>query len=247
MVIVKKKPDAVFDKKIAAIFKTWNIFEYKGPDDSLSAADFHKAMAYAHLYCTPPERGAMDDLTLSFVISRDPRELKAYLREVCHYTLTEKWPGIILLTGGMMAMQIIVRTKLPAGEFRWLAGLGRGLSRESAKGIIAEAEKVPKEAPIRAYMYMVVQSNDRMVEELGMTGDARIEQICIERGIAAKWEAKYAAKWEAKYTAKGEAKGEARGEAKGTRKVAKKLKKMGDPDKKIAKVTGLSLEEIAKL
>jgi hypothetical protein len=238
-VVIKKKDDVIIDKHIAAIFKKWNVIEYKSPEDSLSIADFHKGMAYAHLYCTPPERGTMDDLTVSFVISREPRELKNYLREVCHYTLTESWPGITVVAGGMMAIQIIERKKLSADESFWLAMLCRGLSYESRQAVIAKVETVPEGAPVDAYMYILIQANGPMAKELGMTGEVIMEQELMRRGVVAKWESRG--------EVRGEAKGEARGEAKGKRETAKNLKQLGVPDEKLALATGFSLEEIAKL
>jgi hypothetical protein len=233
MVIVKKKKDVRIGKHIAAIFKKWNLLEYKSPKDVLSIADFHKGMAYAHLYCTPPEPGAMDEVTVTFVVSRTPRELKKYLREVCHYTLTETWPGITVITGGLMAMQIIERKKLSAGESLWLASLCGGLSRERRRTVIATANTLPKDAPIGAYMYILVQANDRMAEELRMDGQAILEQVFMDTGVFAEWEAK------------GEAKGKAEernqvleliDQCETLEQLKAKLKKTGDPDKKIAKL-----------
>jgi hypothetical protein len=37
--IIKKKPDVVIDHDIGGSFKTWNIFEYKSPEDSFSVPD----------------------------------------------------------------------------------------------------------------------------------------------------------------------------------------------------------------
>ncbi|GHV86861.1 hypothetical protein AGMMS50255_1570 [Spirochaetia bacterium] len=49
--ILKKKKQVAIEKNIAAIFKTTNVLEFKSPEDYLSISDFHKAIAYTHLYC----------------------------------------------------------------------------------------------------------------------------------------------------------------------------------------------------
>ncbi|MDR3147482.1 MAG: hypothetical protein LBU00_03785, partial [Treponema sp.] len=49
-VIIKKRPQAVIDKPLGAIFRRVNIVEYKSPGDYLAVADYHKAWAYARLY-----------------------------------------------------------------------------------------------------------------------------------------------------------------------------------------------------
>jgi hypothetical protein len=97
LVIIKKRKEARIEKPIAVLFREINIVEYKSPEDSLNVADFHQVMAYAHLYCTPPERGAIKEVTITFVTTKEPREVKNHLRDVYHYTLTEKWPGITLI------------------------------------------------------------------------------------------------------------------------------------------------------
>jgi hypothetical protein len=185
-------------------------------------------MAYANLYCTPPENGVMDDLSITFVTSREPRELKGYLRNLYHYRLTEKWPGITLIENEVMPIQIINRKKLPPGESRWLAGLGRGLDRESLGALFAEAKKAPREAPMGAYLYMLAQANDQMVREvLGMRGDAVIDNIFIELGAAARWETK--------------------GKIADKLETARIMKEHNEPASKIALYTGLKEEQIAEV
>ncbi|MDR3147427.1 MAG: hypothetical protein LBU00_03500, partial [Treponema sp.] len=49
-VIIKKRPKAVIDTPLGAIFRRVNIVEYKSPGDYLAVADYHKAWAYARLY-----------------------------------------------------------------------------------------------------------------------------------------------------------------------------------------------------
>jgi hypothetical protein len=160
-------------------------------------------MAYAHLYCTPPENADITDLTVTFVTSREPKKVKTHLKELYHYRLTEKWPGITIIEGDVMPMQIIERRKLPVTEDLWLANLGRDLSFENMKAVIDKAKKVPKEAPVEAYLYMLTKANNHQMKEvLKMDNRAAWERILIELGATARWEAK----------------GEARGVAKGVEK-----------------------------
>ncbi|GHV89059.1 hypothetical protein AGMMS50267_14190 [Spirochaetia bacterium] len=215
--------------------------EYKSPEDSLSVADFHQVMAYAHLYCTPPESGKINDLTVTFICTREPREVKAHLRDVYHYTLTEKWPGITIIEGDgrsvdPMPMQIIERKKLPATEDLWLANLDRDVSFESVRAVLDEALKIPKEAPMRAYMYMLVKANEQRVKEVLKMSDAAIfDDIFKETGAAARWEAK------------GEAMGKAKGKVESAFEVARIMKADNEPVSKILRYTGLTEQQIAVL
>jgi hypothetical protein len=235
VVIIKKKKDVVIDKNIAAIFRGRNIVEYKSPGDSLAIADFHQVMAYAHLYCVPPEKGDMTDLTITFVTTREPREFKEYLRGVYGYTLTEKRAGITLIKGDVLPMQIIERRKLPPGEAVWLGSLGGDLSAEVIKAVLKEARKVPQGAPIGAYLYMVLMANAQKTREvLKMSEMATLEEVFEGLPITEYWEAR------------GEARGEAKAEAK-VIEIAGKLKKIGLPPEQIAATTGLTERQINEL
>jgi predicted transposase/invertase (TIGR01784 family) len=190
-------------------------------------------MAYAHLYCTPPEKGDMTDLTVSFVTTREPRELKAYLRRVYGYTLTEQWAGITLITGDALSMQIIERRKLPVREAVWLGSLGGDLSVEAIKAVLEEARKVPRDAPLGAYMYMVLMANARKTREvLKMSDMAAIDEIFEGLGIIEYYEAR------------GEAQGEARGKEEKAVQIARNLKKIGLPLEQIIEATGLTERQI---
>jgi hypothetical protein len=50
ILVIKKVKDIVIDKNIAAIFKTYNITEYKSPGSYVSIHDFNKVYGYACFY-----------------------------------------------------------------------------------------------------------------------------------------------------------------------------------------------------
>jgi hypothetical protein len=55
-VIIKKKREAVIDSRLAVIFKTVNILEYKSPDGYLPIDGFHRTLAYCFLYASVGRR-----------------------------------------------------------------------------------------------------------------------------------------------------------------------------------------------
>jgi hypothetical protein len=244
VIIIKKKKDVVIEKNIAAIFRGRNIMEYKSPEDSLTIADFHQVMAYAHLYCTAPEKGDIRDLTVTFVVSREPRELKGYLREVYGYSLTEKWPGITVITGDVLGMQILERKKLAEGEAFWLASLGGDLSIEGMRAVLAEAKRVPKGSPLGAYLYMLMMANPRKAQEvLKMADMATIDEVFEGLGIIEYYEAR----GEVRGEAQGKAQGEIEGKKEKAIEIAGNLKKIGLPLEQIVESTGLTAEQIGGL
>jgi hypothetical protein len=245
VIIIKKKKNVVIDKNIASIFRGRNIVEYKSPEDSLTIADFHQVMAYAHLYCTPPEKGDVTDLTVTFVTTREPRELKEYLQTIYGYTLTEKCAGITLITGDVLPMQIIERRKLPPGEAIWLGNLGEDLSAEVIKTVLEEVRKVPRGAPIGAYMYMVLMANALKTREvLKMSDIATIDEVFEGLGIIEYYEAKGEARGEARGKVLGEARGEAKGKEEKAVEIARNLKKIGLSLEQIVEATGLTERQI---
>ncbi|MDR1903764.1 MAG: hypothetical protein LBQ88_15965 [Treponema sp.] len=236
LVIIKKKKDVVINKNIAVIFRGHNIMEYKSPDDSLAVADFHKVMAYAHLYCTPPENGDIRDMTVSFVTSREPREVKAHLRDVYGYRLTEKAHGITLVEGDVLPMQIIERKKLSATDDLWLASLGGDLDLERTKAVLEEAGKIPRNAPIRAYLSILLKANEQKIGEVMKMSDITIfDEVC--EAVPA-WK-----EWKAKLQGEGATREKARGKA----ETARLMKADNEPVSKIIRYTGLTEEEIRAL
>ena len=50
LLIIEKLNDITLQNEIGAIFRKYNIIEYKSPEDSLNIDDFFKTVGYAYLY-----------------------------------------------------------------------------------------------------------------------------------------------------------------------------------------------------
>jgi hypothetical protein len=195
VVIIKKSRDIVIEKNIASIFRKENILEYKSPVDYVSVYDFYKVYGYACLY------GALNkvdikDLTLTFVESRYPRELLVHLREERGYVIEQKQPGIYIVTGDILPIQIIDNRKLSAEENIWLKDLDNKLDVPEKRQIKAEIYKLGKDkaARIKAYFYVIAKANKMSLQEAGKMSDFDIDlawdELLEEAGFTAKWEAK---------------------------------------------------------
>jgi hypothetical protein len=185
-------------------------------------------MAYAHLFCVAPEPGVFTHLTVSFVVTKEPKEVKDYLRRTFNYTLTETGAGITIIEGGMLPIQIIERRKLSAKEDLWLANLDKNLSFESMKAVIDEARKVPKGAPINAYLYMLVMANAIRAREVKRMSDLAIfEEVFAGTGLFERVRDQ--------------------GEEKKALEMARIMKGNNEPPNKIMLYTGLSEQQIAAL
>ncbi|MDR1220557.1 MAG: hypothetical protein LBK73_13240 [Treponema sp.] len=264
-VVVKKKPGVEIKKGIASIFKGHNIVEFKSPEDSLGVGDFHKVMAYAHLYSAMVAGVEASDVTVTFVVTKRPREVLKYVREVYGYRVEERWSGVYIITGDALGMQIIESKKLRAEENVWLKSLREGVGREE----VEEVFKAGKEmkgwgAPMKAYMYMFMKANYEQVKEVMKMSDmAVLDTLFEEVGLASLWMARGEKIGEARGEARGEKIGEARGEKIGeargekigeaqgeekkARMVARKLINNGFTVEKAAEYTGLDVEKIRAL
>ena len=60
-----------------------------------------------------------------------PRELFRHLRETLGYAVNESHPGVFVVTGAMIPIQIINTVKLSEDENLWLRNLNRNLSEEN--------------------------------------------------------------------------------------------------------------------
>jgi hypothetical protein len=149
VVIVKKDPDLVIEKNIARIFRGINVLEYKSPDDYFSVHDFYKTLGYAFLYAAL-NKASVEDLTLSVIETRHPRELFKYLEEERHGAVTETASGIYQITGYPLPIQVIESKKLPLEENLWLRGLTKDLNVKAASNILVESRKKGNEAEVTA-------------------------------------------------------------------------------------------------
>ncbi|MDR0637045.1 MAG: hypothetical protein LBF87_08200, partial [Treponema sp.] len=189
LVIVKKAPELVIKKNIAQIFKRINILEYKSPEDYFSVYDFYKVLSYAYLYAAL-NKTDIRDMTISIIETRHPRDLFAYLGEEKNCSVTETSPGIYVVSGYHVAIQVIESKKLSFEENLWLKGLSDDLNAEAAGAILEESRKREREPDLGAYIYAILSANKKTIREvLNMAeGTLPFDELMEELGLAAKWE-----------------------------------------------------------
>ena len=236
VVIIKKEKDISIKKNIASIFRKENIIEYKNPDDHISENDFYLVYAYACLYKVLNKLD-ISDLSLTLIGSRYPWKLITHLQGTRAYTVEEKWPGIYIVNGDILPIQIIINRKLSVGENIWLKDLDNILDVPGLQRITAEIHSQGKAARIRAYLDVIMRANKETLEEaLSMSDTAlTLEQILENAGLVAKWEAK------------GKAEGEAIGKEHATLTIAQNMVNLGLPIEVITSATQLEAEKVKAL
>jgi len=188
-VIIKKTKDVEIKKNIAAIFKTWNLFEYKSPDDYVSMADFYKVYGYACLYASF-NKVPINDMTITFIESHYPGKLLEHLKNERNYTVEENRKGIYIIRGDILPIQIVDSRRLSAEENLWLKNLSNRLDTEEFRQIRDEASRQDKSVRIAAYLDAIIRANIRTMEEvIKMDGVPKsLEKVLKDAGLIAKWE-----------------------------------------------------------
>ncbi|GHV77391.1 hypothetical protein AGMMS49942_22120 [Spirochaetia bacterium] len=241
--ILKKRKPVVIEKNIAAIFKTTNIVEFKSPEDYLSISDFHKAVAYTHLYCATVQDAAITDITLTFVLTRRPRDVLNHIATDCKYPVTQKNPGIYQVTGSLFPIQIIETKRLSEDENMWLKDLHKGLEPRTLGKILQASHAYSNSDHIKAYLDAILKANYDAMEAIKMNETRKFYEALERMGVVAEFEARGIEKG----IEKGREEGREEGIEKGLRLTATNLKKTGMPLKQIADVTGLPVAELEGL
>jgi len=225
-VVIQKTKDITIKKNIAAIFREWNLLEYKSPSDYISIADFYKVYAYACLYASL-EKVPITNMTVSFVGSRYPRDLIEHLRKVRKNTVEETDAGIYTIGGDILPMQLIDSRKLSAEENLWLKSLRGRLNMPELEQINMALDKQGKDARVGAYANAILRANIRTIQEATkMYTMQTLKKAMKEAGWTAEWEAE----------------GEAKGEERKAIDIARKMKNAGKPLSEIADFTGVRFE-----
>jgi uncharacterized protein (DUF2249 family) len=243
VVIIRKSGDVPIKKNIAAIFRKINIVEYKSPSDYISVKDFYKVYGYACLYQFINKED-IEDLTLTFVGSHYPRKLLTHLQEVRGYTVEEKWPGVYIVKGDVMSIQIIDSRKLSSEENLWLKSLRKELDKTAISKAIEERERQSKSVNYDAYFDVIFRANPEVFKEvMEMRRAPSLLQLVLETEAGASWFEEVRAKGKAE----GKAEGRTVGMTEGRTEVARNALAQGASPDFVQKITGLDMQTITAL
>ena len=159
--IIKKAPGARIEKNIGRVFRGHNIVEYKSPRESLTFDDYNKAFAYTYLYASLA-RVHPDDLSITFVTSRHPRELLRDLRGDPALRVEPAGGGIYYVAEERMPVQIVESKALSKEENLWLNSLRGNLEKETLRRLINECK--PRGGDVAAYIHVVLEANEKTLK-----------------------------------------------------------------------------------
>ena len=170
LLIIKEKEKRI-KNEIGHMMRSYNVIEYKSPEDNLSIDDFYKTMGYACLYKGYGDRVNQipaEELTISIFKESYPRKLFLTLRRQGH-KIEEKYAGIYYVYGFPFPAQIVVIRQLNRGEHKSLRVLSTKADREDVKDFLKETEKIvsPRERNnIDAVLQASVRANYKLYEEV---------------------------------------------------------------------------------
>ena len=78
VLVIHKNPNTIIQKSIGQIFQTYNIVEYKSPEDYLNIQDYSKVLAYASIFHANAEHVhdiSLSDITITFVTNHYPKTM----------------------------------------------------------------------------------------------------------------------------------------------------------------------------
>jgi hypothetical protein len=242
--VIIKKTGIEIANALGRIFRQVNLLEYKSPDDTLTIWDFYQGGSYTYQYAVQ-NRVHITEMTLSFVVSRYPRELLKQLQEVLGCKISWQYEGIASISGEKIPIptQIVVSSRLPEDEHLWLKHLSNKLDRAGMEKMITASRAKAKNAYMGTYMHQLFLAHSAVMKEIMAMKRVSLEQVLEEAGLTTKWRAE--GKLEGKLEGKQE--GKLEGKLERSLEIAKNLIPLGLSVEQIAEVTKLDLDKVREL
>ena len=173
LLVIKKRKNVKIQNEIGRIFRQHNIFEYKSPEDDLGIDEYFKALAYACLYKAGAEKEdgiKSSDITISLVREGITVTLVNWLKNN-NCDIAEVYPGVFYVTGDIILFptQLIISSRLGAGEHQWLKALTSKMDQPSAKRLVSSVEALTdKDDKMNAdsVLYLAMEENETLFNKL---------------------------------------------------------------------------------
>jgi len=111
------------------------------------------------------------------VTGKYPKTLIRHLREERHYSLKKTEPGIYLVQGDFLPIQIIVTRKLSKQKNLWLKSLTNKLDTASAQNLIADYLAHPQNKLYQSVITTIMRANQKIFQELNSMDDIVMEIV----------------------------------------------------------------------
>ena len=168
----KDKSSRRFGNEIGHIMKTYNIIEYKSPEDSLNIDDYYKTIGYAGLYKGMGEyvnKIPAKEVTVSMFCTRKPVKMFNMLKED-GTIIEQRYPGVYYIKGNtLFPVQIVVVKELNSTLHSSLRVLSDSADREDVETFLQNSVKTSEpweREDIDAVLQASVSANKELYEEI---------------------------------------------------------------------------------
>ena len=172
LIMKNKEKQTSINNEIGHIMKTYNIIEYKSPNDSMTVDDFYKTLGYACLYkgySTSENQIPIDDMTISLFREAYPRKMIRKL-QLAGLHIKEQYPGIYYVTGSIpVSAQIIVTSRLSAETHSSLRILSSHADKEDIRRFLDIANTLSEQGDrnnVDAVLQASISANYELYKEI---------------------------------------------------------------------------------
>ena len=147
-----------------------------------------------------------------------------------NFSVEETSPGIYIVRGDILPIQIIDSRQLSAEENIWLKELDNRLSAPQLHRILEEITRLGKTVQAKAYLDIIMRANEKNLLEalkMGRSALPTLDEVLENIGLTALWEAK--------------------GKEEKALEIVRNMLKSGFPVEQAAALSGLDVERIRAL
>ena len=161
-----------FNNEIGHIMKSYNIIEYKSPEDSFNIDDYYKTIGYAGLYKGMGEyvnKIPAREVTVSMFCTRKPVKMFNMLKED-GTIIEQRYPGVYYIKGNtLFPVQIVVVKELNSTLHSSLRVLSDSADREDVETFLQNSVKTNEpweREDIDAVLQASVSANKELYEAI---------------------------------------------------------------------------------
>ena len=178
LLVVELRSPVRIENELGGIFRRYNLFEFKSPDDGLSIDDYYKATAYACLFkCSAGQVDGIpaSEITLSLVRDTFPREMVNALTKF-GARIAAEYPGIYYVrqdtvgTGAVLfPTQIVVTRELERQSHSSLRILTNRVEEADVRRFLGEAAAETEQGDqnnVDSILQVSVSANSQIYEQI---------------------------------------------------------------------------------
>ncbi len=170
--VIKKRPDVLIDNAMGREFKTYNLIEYKNPNDELNIDVLWKVIGYACLnksFGNSVDAIKSDEITVTILRAAKPAGLLKNL-DTAGVNVEKTTPGIYKIDGRIrMPVNIVVIGELQDSELKALSVMRPGVDADTVRQFIDEAQTFTEPGDKRfadAVLEISASVNEKLYERL---------------------------------------------------------------------------------